>query len=307
MVFRCILLMFIIGSQAGCASWLSNSKSDLAKSGPDPTFKSKMVEEYANNQKEVYEQLKVMTGVGNPSPDQIISAGLQYADARCSDYIESLNWVHRQLKADIREVNSVGTLTTGLMGISKSAATEIAAVAVIFGFSEESLNNTGSRMLFELEPSAIRSLVEGSQKAFRSALQTGYRDRAGAFSVIREYVVLCLPSTIEAEINNAAKNAVQTAASGNPQTGEPPKVSINESQVNVSSHRYDSDVYSLLLKSYAFPGGNKNDAAHAQLQAWISSEGITDPVGIFLMSSNYKEKWKAAVDYLRVSGNPRLK
>lgn len=69
------------------------------------------------------------------------------------------------------------------------------------------MNNLGSRVLYELEPSSIRSLVETSQKAFRSALQAGYTTRAGSFTVIREYIALCIPSRIEAEINNAAKNA----------------------------------------------------------------------------------------------------
>lgn len=303
MIIRILAAVAVISLSGGCATW---EKSDLARSGPGSTFKPSLVGEYAKNQTEVLAQLKVMTDADNPTWDQIISAGLQYSDARCSDYIESLYQVNKQLKADVRDVNAFGTLAAGLMGIAKSAASEVAAAAVLFGYSEESLNNSGSRVLFELEPSAIRSLVEGSQKAFRSALLAGYQDRAGAFSVIREYVALCLPSTIEAEVNNAAKNAVQVAASGNPATGEPPKVSVNEKQVNVSSHSYDSDVYSLLLKSYAFPGGTIDSAAHSQLQSWMSSKGIVDPVGVFLMSDKYKDQWRSAVDFLRVNGNPKL-
>ncbi len=290
----------------GCASWVSDTKSDLAKAGPESQIDSELISEYTANQSKALAQLKTLTGVQTPSWDQVISAGLQYSDARCSDYIESLYWVNKQINADVRDVNSFGTMTTGIMGIAKSAATEIAAAAVLFGYAEETIHNNGSRVLFELEPSSIRALVEGSQKAFRSALQTGYQDQAGAFSVIREYIGLCLPSTIEAEINNAAKNAVPAAASGNPLTGEPPKVSVNKSQVNISSGRYDSDVYSLLLKSYAFPSGKKDDTRHGQLQKWLTSKKVSDPVGIFLMQEKYKDLWKQAVEYLRVNGNPKL-
>jgi hypothetical protein len=306
MNLKWLLLVVILNVTTGCASWVADKRSELAQSGPGTTIDTERVKIYAEQQAQVLVQLKGMTGLSSPSWDQIISAGLQYSDARCSDYIESLYWVNKQLKADTRDINAAGTLATGLMGIAESSASEIASVAVLFGYAEGSISNTGSRILFELEPSAIRSLVEGSQKAFRNALLTGYQDQSGAFSVIREYITICLPSTIEAEINNAAKNAVHTAASGNPTTGEPPKVSINEGQVDVSSHTYGYEAHSLLLKAYAFPGGKKNDAAHAQLQAWVDSNGIKDPIAIFLMSNKYKEEWKAAVEFLRINGNPKL-
>jgi hypothetical protein len=306
MIVRYIFLIALLSLTSGCASWVASTESELAQTGPGTTIDSGLVKNYVEQQKLVHTQLIALTGLKAPSWDKIISAGLQYSDVRCSNYIESLYWVNKHIKADVKDVNAAGTLATGLMGIAKAAASEIAAVAVLFGYAESSISNSGSRILFELEPSAIRSLIEGSQKAFRGALLTGYNDQSGAFSVIREYVALCLPSTIEAEINNAAKNAVQTASSGNPETGEPPKVSINEGQVNISSHTYDSDVYSLLLKAYAFPGGTKNVAAHTELQKWLTSKKNKDPIGIFLLSDKYKDQWKQAVDFLRVSGNPKL-
>lgn len=306
MFIRFILLITALSVLSGCASWVASEQSELAQSGTSSMIDSKLLKKYVSNQTAVVTELKIMTGEDSPGWDVIISAGLQYSDARCSDYVESLYWVNKQLKANVRDANSAGTLVTGIMGIAKSAASEIAAAAIIFGYAEESINNSGSRILFDLEPSSIRSLVEGSQKAFRGALLTGYNNQAGAFSVIREYIGLCLPSTIEAEINNAAKNAIQIAASGNPVTGEPPKVSINAAQVNVSTHTYGSDVYSLLLKAYAYPGGTKNSSAHAQLKNWLNLKGINDPVGIFMMSGKYKDQWKTAVNFLRVNGNPKL-
>lgn len=235
MIFRNVFLAILLSITTGCASsaWLSNKENELAQSGPGTSIDATLVAAYAKKQGKVLAQLKVLTGLTSPSWDQIISAGLQYSDARCSDYVESLYAVHKQLKADARDVNAAGTLATGIMGVYKAAANEIATVAVLFGYAEGSIDIAGSRMLFELEPSAIRALVEGSQKAFRAALTTGYTDQSGAFAVIREHVALCLPSTIEAEINNAAKTAIQTAVSGNPATGEPPKVSINEAQIKV--------------------------------------------------------------------------
>ena len=306
MTNKWLFIIAILSVTTGCASLVNDKKSELAQAGPGTTIDPINAKDYSDNQEKVLKQLKVMTGKNQPSWDNIISAGLQYSDARCSDYLESLYWVNKQLKADIRNVNSAGTLTSGLMGITKTAASTIAGTAVLFGFAEETVSSTGSRILFELEPSSIRSLVEGSQKAYRNALQTGYNDQAGAFSVIREYISLCLPSRIEAEINNAAKNAVSIATSGDPTKGEPPKVSVNEAQLNINTHTYDSDVYSLLLKAYTFPGGKKNDAAHAQLQSWLDSKSIKDPLAIFLISGKYKDQWKTAVEFLRVNGNPKL-
>nr|VFJ91524.1 MAG: hypothetical protein BECKLFY1418B_GA0070995_102614 [Candidatus Kentron sp. LFY] len=236
MISRYLSLAILLGLTSGCASWIASPESKLAHSGPGTIIEQERIEKYADQQTQVLVQLRTMAGETSNPPnwDKIISAGLQYSDVRCSDYLEALYSINKQLKADVRDVNATGTFATGLMGIAKSAASEVAAVAVLFGYAEETIGNSGSRMLFELEPSALRSLVEGSQKAFRGALPTGY-DRAGAFSVIREYAVLCLPSTIEAEINNAAKNAKPRAASGDSTKGEPPKVSVNENQVRIVS------------------------------------------------------------------------
>lgn len=291
---------------SGCATWVTDQRSDLARTGPSTQFSETKTKTYADAQTAVYTQLKVMTGKTTPNEDDVIAAGLQYADALCSDYIESLYWVNKQLKADIRDINSLGTLTTGAMGIAKTAASSIAGAAVLFGYAGETMNTMGSRILYDLEPSSIRALVEGSQKSFRNALQTGYQTRAGTFTVIREYISLCVPSRIEAEINNAAKNAVPIASTGNPTQGESPTVSINSSQVTANSYTYSSDVYSALLKSYVFPNGVENTSASDSLSAWLKSNRITDPLGIFLISSKYKNQWKDAVEYLHAHGNPVL-
>lgn len=303
---RTITVLVVLIALSGCATWTEDKRSELARTGPSTQFDQAKTKTYADAQTAVYTQLKTMTGITSPSEDDIIVAGLQYADALCSDYLESLYWVNKQLKADVRDVNSLGTLTTGAMGLAKSAASSIAGAAILFGYTEESMSNLGSRVLFELEPSSIRSLVEGSQKAFRGALQSGYTSRAGTFTVIREYIALCIPSRIEAEINNAAKNAPVVASTGNPAQGEAPKVSTNPSQVTQNAHVYASDVHSILLKSYVFPGGVKNQKAHDSLSAWLKSKSISDPLGIFLISSKYKDQWKDAVEYLRTNGDPIL-
>jgi len=291
---------------AGCASWTDETDATLAQKGAGTTFNPDSIKTYAANQAKVLTELNALTGLTTPSWDQVIQAGIQYSDSRCDAYIGALYRVNKDLKADVQKLNSVGTATAALMGITKSAATEIAAAAVLFGYAEESINISGSRILFEMDPASIRSLVKGSQTAFKSALEPNYQDRTGAFTVIREYITLCLPSTIEAEINNAAKNAVQIASSGNPAKGVAPAVSINESQVKAKVLTYDADVYSLLLKSYAFPGGTKEVTAHAQLKTWMVGKNIKVPVGPFLMSQSYKEQWREAVDYLRKNGNPKL-
>lgn len=151
---RTILILVALLKISGCATWIEDKKSELARIGPSTQFDTEKTKTYAEEQKVVYDQLKNMTGVQNPSEDQIIVSGLQYADTLCSDYLESLYWVNKQLKADIRDVNSLGTLTSGAMGLAKSSASSIAGAAILFGYTEESMNNLGSRILFELEPSS---------------------------------------------------------------------------------------------------------------------------------------------------------
>ncbi|MFT4939715.1 MAG: hypothetical protein ACI88A_002760 [Paraglaciecola sp.] len=293
---------------AGCTSSLSSVDSEvleLAKNGPDGTFQKEKVSDYAANQTAVYQQLVTLTAIDKPSEDDIIAAGIQYSDAKCSDYIEALYSVNKNLMADSRQLNTLGTLAAGVLGIAKAKAAEIATVAVLFGFSEETVNIEGGRLLFEMEPSSIRALVEGSQNAFKRELQTGYSSRAGAFAVIREYVSLCLPSRIEAEINNAAKNAVPQSSSGDPAKGLSPKVSVNPIQV-IGSYTFAEDTYSSQLEAYAFPNGTKNDKSHAQLTTWMKNEGINVPLGIFINSAEFKKQWEKAVVFLSKHGDPKL-
>lgn len=292
---------------SGCASLNSKEQISLARTGMKTQFESAKTAEYVANQTAVYNSLKQMTSKTTPTDDEVINAGMQYADTLCSDYIEALYWVNKQLKADVRDVNALGTLTASAMGIAKSAANSIAGAAVLFGFAEDSLNNMGSRVLFELEPSSIRALVEGSQKSFRGALPSGYQGQAAVFTVVREYISLCIPSRIEAEINNAAKTALPVASEGNAAKGEAPKVSTNANQVKLSTQAYASNFYSEVLKSYVFPGGVKDAKAYESLSSWLrNTQKITDPVSIFLMSAKYKDQWKDAIDYLSNNGNPRL-
>jgi hypothetical protein len=278
---------------AGCTSSLSSVDSEvleLAKNGPDGTFQKEKVSDYAANQTAVYQQLVTLTAIDKPSED---------------DIIEALYSVNKNLMADSRQLNTLGTLAAGVLGIAKAKAAEIATVAVLFGFSEETVNIEGGRLLFEMEPSSIRALVEGSQNAFKRELQTGYSSRAGAFAVIREYVSLCLPSRIEAEINNAAKNAVPQSSSGDPAKGLSPKVSVNPIQV-IGSYTFAEDTYSSQLEAYAFPNGMKNDKSHAQLTTWMKNEGINVPLGIFINSAEFKKQWEKAVVFLSKHGDPKL-
>ncbi len=303
--FRCTLLVFVVGLQGGCASWIGSDEANLAKDGPEPIFDSESLETYKEDQNKAYdtfEEIVRKRGNANPSADDVISAGMQYADARCSEYLESLYWVDKQLKADIKDANAAGTLASGVLGATKAAAKEIASVAVLFGYREDVLNNAGSRVLFDLDPSTIQSLVERSQKVFRERLKSGYK-KADALSVIREYDTLCSSSRIEAEVNDTMKKVDLVATEGDVEKGEPPKVSVDDPRI----HTYGSDINSLLLESYAFPGNEKNDAAHKALKEWMEKEGIDIPVAVFLMSSEHKPKWEKAVDYLYKHGNPKLK
>lgn len=119
---RSLVVVSLLIALSGCATWTEDKRGELARTGPSTQFDKDKTKAYADAQTAVYDQLKVMTGKSAPKEDEIIVAGMQYSDALCSDYLESLYWVNKQLKADIRDVNSLGTLTTGVMGLAKSAA-----------------------------------------------------------------------------------------------------------------------------------------------------------------------------------------
>jgi hypothetical protein len=279
---------------SGCATYRNSTQ---VQDGPGLDFKPAEVAEFRKNQDAVLEQLTAMAGrtAGNVGQGwtQVIDAGMDFADSKCEAYMHALFRLNRDKETVNAQIGLLGAATAGLMAAAQSAAKEVAATAVLFGLASSTVDNLSSNLLYDLDPSSVRTLVKTLQSRFRSSLTTGYDTRPAALRVIRAYAMLCVPANIEAEVNLAVKGSTPFANQGDATTGQPPEVSNAESAVSLFKARSDDNT--ALLRNFVFPGGQRNDTNLAALEKFIKSKNlVTDAVSFMRLERFAAERAEAA-------------
>lgn len=150
-----------------------------------------------------------------------VQAGMNDIDQRCDAYLLWLDYIRRAKEPWLTELAQASTATTVILDRAGVGAGPIAIVAAAFGFAIQTFTNVTSRLILEVNHSAVQSVVLGAQKQFREDL-LGSTDKKippvviaskpAAIYALRSYLRLCMPVTIEAEINNT----VVTFARGGP-------------------------------------------------------------------------------------------
>jgi hypothetical protein len=213
----------LLGLLSGCAAQRQLS------SGPGLEFDPRQVQSYREAQDKVLSELYVSAGLGKDKVpatsaewDSVIRAGMDYADVRCEAYLHALFRLNRDTRTIVSQISLMGAATAGVLGAVEAAAKEIALTAIAFGLLGATVENLSNNVLYELEPSSVRTIVRGLQSAYRAGLGTGYSTRPAAVAAMRNYASLCIPSNIEAEVNLAVKKAQPQVKPGDPNTGQPP-------------------------------------------------------------------------------------
>jgi len=216
---------------SGCATGLKEKRKYL--SGLDVEFNPADVGVYAARQTEVMSQLLILSGQSGKTEDQIawrpvVDAGIDYVDTRCERYIDSIFWFNRQKNGVKNQIDILGASTAGILGATDAAAKAISLTGIAFGLGSQSVDNYGKGLLYEVDPAALRGVVEKSQAAYLTALDGAtYSNRSAAMRAIRGYLALCLPATLESEINKSVNNSEFTAvepAEGSPKANLVPHI-----------------------------------------------------------------------------------
>ena len=143
---------------------------------------------------------------------------------------------------------------------------------IAFGLASSTVDNLSSNLLYELDPSSVRALVQTMQAKYRQALGVGYLTRPAAATAIRRYATLCLPASIEAEVNLSVKKADPGAVQAEPAKGQPP--SVTNGVTITSDRRFQFDDSSAALRGFVFPNGVVNEANRRQLESFMRGRGI---------------------------------
>jgi hypothetical protein len=131
-----------------------------------------------------------------------VQAGMNDIDRRCDAYLAWLDDRRRWREPFLKQLHSTAAATAAIMGLSGVGAVPIAIVGTAFGFAQETFVNLSGRLITEINQSTVQSLVLNRQNAYRGGL--GNRlipNRPAALYALRSYLRICMPMTIETEIN----------------------------------------------------------------------------------------------------------
>ncbi len=288
--------LLLLLTLTGCATYRN---ATTVQDGAGLEFKADQISAFRTNQDAVLLQLYALAGVTADNVeakgwDTVIEAGMDYADQRCEQYIHALFRLNRDRKTVTTELGLLGAASAGLMAAVDAAARNVAAVAIGFGLASATVDNLSGNLLYDLDPSSVRTLVRALQTSYRDARPTGYQSRPAALSVIRGYASLCIPANIEAEVNIAVKSAAPFSSQGDAKSGKPPAVSNQQSAVSASVVEFDNNTE--VLRAFVFPDKKLNSANRERLEAHLKSRGIVDvDVSSFMRLQRYAAQRAEAV------------
>ena len=280
----------ILGA-GGCATIRNTG---VLSKGPGVELSAEEVAQFTERQTRVLTELKKAAD-SETDWDLIIAAGMDYADRQCEDYLHALFRLNRDRRTAVAQVGLFGAATAGLMAAAQTAAKTVAATAVVFGLTSASIDNLSSNLLFDLDPSSVRTLVNALHEKYRQALGRGYKDRPAAMRAIRQYATICVPANIEAEVNLAVKKAQPNVTQADPEKGRTPTVS-NADMVSTSV-TFEHDKASELLDAFVFPGGKLNADNQRRLENFLQANGVKDSVLLFINAAQHANLRVQAVKF----------
>jgi hypothetical protein len=141
-------------------------------------------------------------------------AGIDQIDEACNNYLYTLYRFNAQQKA-ARQGLLAATATTGvIMGLAGAGTMAIGIAAAALGLSAALFEASTNSVLFSVEASAVRNVVQESRSRFATVMAANPpTTRPDTMIALRGYLSLCTPAVIEANINNSAngsRNSVVT-------------------------------------------------------------------------------------------------
>ena len=112
---------------------------------------------------------------------------------------------------------------------------------------------------------------------------------------IRNYAALCIPSSIEAEVNLAVKKSQPDVKAADPTKGKPPTVTNGNIALRVASYGVDSNTK--VLTDFVRPGGVLNQANLKVLDDYLQKNNLPSWV-MFVNGAQFADQRDAAVKSL---------
>jgi len=143
----------------------------------------------------------------NAALKEFAANGFNYVDRKCSEYFQLLHTFYRHKREHVTGINLVTGLLSGVAAAAKAKASEIAVLAVSGTSAAALVDNEGSSLLFELDPSSTQGLVNRALISYRAdAAKQSVQSFSDAMTAIQGYAGICTP----VQIDRLIKEAVQS-------------------------------------------------------------------------------------------------
>jgi hypothetical protein len=205
---------------------LANCAEFADRYGPDPVLQEVEVSDTVRRHSDIINTFYDASGIP-PTWFGAAEVGMNYVDEKCDTYMRDLFIINRRkgridsiLKAMDKSSNAVGTAASA----SKLA---LLALGQSFGLAEAINDSVLQSYLFEQIPGVVADKVRAGRMAYRSEIEKPENRKTVitqpiAFKVVRNYLSLCMPQTIEGKFLDTyvsstpvAKTPPTTGSAGN--------------------------------------------------------------------------------------------
>jgi hypothetical protein len=235
-----------------------------------------------------------------------VQAGMNDIDLRCDGFLTWLDARRRDKEPVLNEISAISTATHSIMMIAGASEKSLGIAVAAFGLATDTYTNWNSRLLLAINQSTVQEVVYTSQGKFRDKIKTfPINDQPTAIYLLRNYLRLCMPTTIEAAVNTSATLVQRDAPAAASQSTVLRSVTSNPRQGVIIRANIGTDDARKILTQYVYPNGvlKPRDKAHEQDVAdFMKEKNIKGHVGFFLDSGNFAAERSELLSRLKASG-----
>jgi hypothetical protein len=197
-------------------------------------------------------------------------AGMNDIDRRCDAYLDWLDAQRRDRTPILAQIGAMGGSAVAIMGVAGAGTQALSIVANAFGLAGTTYANWNSRLLLDVDHSTVQTIVYTRQRDFRKVnFGVIVPDRPAAIYLLRGYLRICMPITIETTINTNVTLV---------QNGVSPAV-----------------IQNMFLRKAVFGGGETRQAITAKQALNVPTGPVQPPPGLPGAETDVEKKISAPV------------
>jgi hypothetical protein len=221
-----------------------------------------------------------------------VQAGMNDIDSRCDGFLTWLDARRRDREPVLAQLAALNTAVHSIMTVTGSSPASLDIVTAAFGLTSATYTNWNSRLLISVNQSTVQQVVYQGQGDFRAKIKSyPVPDQPTAIYLLRNYLRLCMPTTIEASINTTAtlvlSDAPRAARNNLVVANVTPPAAATVVRVRQT---FVADAPGDALIKFVFPNGAlaAPDEVHAkEVTAFMAEKKIAVSLASFLRASAF--------------------